>query len=85
MLTARLVDGLREAGFGLRTADDEARRSAIVMVAHDDPAGAVRRLGEAGIIVDHRPGHVRVSPHVYNTEDEIDRVVAALRAARASH
>jgi selenocysteine lyase/cysteine desulfurase len=51
------------------------------MAAHDDPAGAVARLDEAGIIVDHRPGHVRVSPHVYNTDDEVDRVVAELTEA----
>lgn len=80
-LTSRLVDGLRAAGLRLRIAGDEARRSAIVMAAHDDPAGAVARLDEAGIIVDHRPGHVRVSPHVYNTDDEVDRVVAELTEA----
>jgi selenocysteine lyase/cysteine desulfurase len=81
-LSRRLVDGLRAAGFRLRIAGDEARRSAIVMVAHADPGAAVARLDEAGIIVDHRPGHVRVSPHVYNTEDEVDLVVAELAATR---
>jgi selenocysteine lyase/cysteine desulfurase len=28
--------------------------------------------------VDHRPGHVRVSPHFYNTVVELDRCVEAL-------
>jgi selenocysteine lyase/cysteine desulfurase len=32
--------------------------------------------------VDWRPGHVRVSPHFYNTEEEIDRVVDALARTR---
>ncbi len=79
-LTRCLVERARGAGFELRTADDEARRSAIVMVAHDDPAGAVTHLASQGIIVDHRPGHVRISPHVYNTEDEIDQAVEVLAA-----
>lgn len=76
-LTEHLVAGCLEAGLSLRLAEPE-HRSAIVMVRHDDPAGAVARLAGLGIIVDHRPGHVRISPHFYNTEDEIDRCVAAL-------
>jgi selenocysteine lyase/cysteine desulfurase len=48
------------------------------MIRHADPAGAVRRLAERGIIVDHRPGFVRVSPHFYNTPEEVDRCVDVL-------
>jgi selenocysteine lyase/cysteine desulfurase len=77
MLTDRLVDGCREAGFELAVAEPD-HRSAIVMVGHDDPAGAVTHLAGQDIIVDHRPGFVRVSPHVYNTEAEVDRCVEAL-------
>ncbi|HSG49565.1 MAG TPA: aminotransferase class V-fold PLP-dependent enzyme [Longimicrobiales bacterium] len=81
-LTGRLVENARAAGFSLRLAEDEAHRSAIVMVATDDPKGAVAHLDRAGIIVDARPGHVRISPHVYNTEEEVDQAVAELRAFR---
>ena len=77
-LSERLVDGCRSAGFGLRIAADPDRRSAIVMVAHANSAGAVRHLASRGIIVDHRPGHVRVSPHFYNTAEEVDLCVEAL-------
>ncbi len=76
-LTERLIEGCGDAGFSLRLAAPE-QRSAIVMVRHDDPARAVRALAEQGIIVDHRPGHVRVSPHFYNTEAEVDRCIEAL-------
>src|SRR5690606_32042989 len=58
MLTERLVAAARDAGFRLRVADDPARRSAIVMIAQDDPAAAVAHLAAHGIIVDWRPGHV---------------------------
>ncbi len=79
-LTGRLVDSALDAGFRLRVAPDPAARSAIVMIGHDHPHRAVEALAADGIIVDARPGHVRVSPHFYNTEDEVDRVVASLRA-----
>jgi len=81
LLTGRLVERCREAGLSLRLPDPE-RRSAIVMVRHDDPPGAVAWLARHGVIVDHRPGHVRVSPHVYNTEAEVDRCVEVLAAYR---
>ena len=74
-LTRHLESGLLDAGIALTHASDPARRTAIVMAHHDDPARAVATLAEEGIIVDHRPGHVRISPHFYNTEEEIDRFV----------
>jgi selenocysteine lyase/cysteine desulfurase len=70
-LTDFLLAECHNAGFRLTVAADPEHRSAIVMIQHPDPPGAVAHLAEAGIIVDHRPGHVRVSPHFYNTEDEL--------------
>ena len=76
-LTRRLVERARGADLELRLPREESRTS-IVMIRHDDPAGAVRHLAEQRVIVDHRPGFVRVSPHFYNTEEEIDRCVDVL-------
>lgn len=70
-LTSLLVKGCQEGGFSLTLPEEGNARSAIVMIQHPDPAAAVAHLADEGIIVDHRPGHVRVSPHFYNTEDEI--------------
>jgi kynureninase len=81
-LTRRLITGLEDAGFTLRVAPDLRDRTAIVMVRHPDPVGAVATLAREGIIVDHRPGHVRVSPHFYNTEEEMDEFVDALERIR---
>jgi selenocysteine lyase/cysteine desulfurase len=71
-LSGLLVEGCRERGYALTLPDRESRRSAIVMIRHPDPAGAVRHLAASGVIVDHRPGHIRVSPHFYNTAEEIE-------------
>lgn len=78
-LTGRLIGQAEAAGFTLRLADPEQRTS-IVMIAHDDPTGAVKHLAAHDVIVDHRPGYVRVSPHFYNTEVEVDRCVEVLAA-----
>jgi selenocysteine lyase/cysteine desulfurase len=77
-LTDSLVQGCRERGFSLTLPQDDAKRSAIVMIRHADPSGAVAHLANEGIIVDHRPGHVRVSPHFYNTEEEIAQFLEVL-------
>jgi len=77
-LTDRLVARLREEGFALRMREDPERRSNIVMVRMAAEARVVEALAEAGIVVDHRPGHVRVSAHVYNTEDEVEHFVDEL-------
>jgi len=76
-LTGHLITRCEERGFRLRLAGPD-HRSAIVMVHHDDPPGAVRHLADHDVIVDHRPGYVRVSPHFYNTEEEVDRCVDVL-------
>ena len=42
-----------------------------------------QRLADHDIIVDSRPGYVRVSPHFYNTHDELDRFVDVLAGRSA--
>jgi selenocysteine lyase/cysteine desulfurase len=77
-LTADLVARLEAAEFELKIAD-EAHRSGIVMVRHPEAAAAVARLAQKGIVVDHRAGYIRLSPHFYNTEAENELAVAAMR------
>ncbi len=78
VLTEYLVTGCRERGYALTLPENPEQRSAIVMIRHSDAAGAVAHLAQQGIIVDHRPGHIRVSPHFYNTEDEIEDFLGAM-------
>lgn len=81
-LTERLIARARAAGFRVRAAAEPDRRSAIAMLALEDPDAAVAHLASRDIVVDWRPGHVRISPHFYNTEDEVDRVLDELVAWR---
>jgi selenocysteine lyase/cysteine desulfurase len=77
-LTELLIEKAQAAGFTIRAAARREERSAILMIALDDPTGAVDHLAERGIIIDYRPGHVRVSPHFYNLESELDLVIDEL-------
>jgi selenocysteine lyase/cysteine desulfurase len=81
-LTADVVERVAAEGFEMKIASDPARRSGIVLVKHPDAPGAVKRMAQRGIIVDHRAGYVRVSPHFYNTVAENEMFVQALVDSR---
>jgi len=59
---------------------DDVHRSGIVCLAPDDALGAYRRLKRAGVVCALREGAIRLSPHAYNTPDEMERVVEVLDA-----
>jgi cysteine desulfurase / selenocysteine lyase len=56
------------------------RRAGIVAVRPRDPEGASRRLRRAGVTHALREGAIRLSPHCYNTREEIEHTLAALDA-----
>jgi kynureninase len=78
VLTEDLIETARAAGLRPKVAADPGRRSAIVMLPSDDPAGDVRRLAAERIVVDARPGHVRVSPYFYNVADDARAAIECL-------
>ncbi len=73
-----LVGRLTEGGFRLRLPANPDQRSGITIVELEDPMGVTRALAERRIIVDKRPGAVRISPYFYNTTEENQVVVEAL-------
>jgi selenocysteine lyase/cysteine desulfurase len=54
------------------------RRSGIISVRPADPAAASARLKAAGVVHSLREGAVRLSPHFYNTMDEVQRALAIM-------
>lgn len=56
--------------------------SAIVAIPADDTADAAGRLQRAGIRASVRAGAVRVGFHLYNTDDDLDRLLDTLGANR---
>jgi selenocysteine lyase/cysteine desulfurase len=80
-LTEHLIELAVRAGFRPRIAPRPEQRTPIVLVEHPDPRRAVGALARQGIVVDHRPGLVRISPYFYNTFEENEVVIKALRTA----
>ncbi|MEJ3657674.1 aminotransferase [Actinomycetes bacterium KLBMP 9759] len=54
---------------------EEPRGSAIVSVTRPD---AAERLAAAGMVTSQRAGATRLSFHIYNTQDDVDRALDAL-------
>ena len=80
-LTARLVEGALEQGLCVRTPIQSEQRAGTVTIDFGpDTEQISRRLIDEGLIVDYRPGAgIRVGAHFYNTLDECDALLAALR------
>jgi selenocysteine lyase/cysteine desulfurase len=78
-LTEDLISRIHAAGFSTRTAPTVEQRTPIVLVNMEEPRRVVTALAERGIIVDSRPGAVRISPYFYNSIEENDIVVEALK------
>jgi kynureninase len=81
-LSQRLVDGAQIQGWRLGCVREAERRTPIVTLRHPQPAHVVDALRAKGCIADYRPGLVRLSPHHFNTEDEIDATLELLAPLR---
>jgi selenocysteine lyase/cysteine desulfurase len=77
-LSRLLLDGLRARGIASATPSAAGERAGIVSVRVGDPEDALRRLAARGVVVSVKGGALRATPHVYNTEEEIEQLLALL-------
>jgi len=78
-LTARLLAHADEYGFTSAASRDPERLAGTVAIGVPDALRVSRTLKTRDFIVDYRPPvGVRISPHFYNTVDEIDAVMAEI-------
>jgi len=82
VLAERLIDGLLELGADVATPRDPARRGPLVCVRSNDVDALVRKLLGERIVTSSRDDRLRVSLHLYNTSEDVDRLLGALRARR---
>lgn len=77
--TARLIELADARGFSVHAPRDPSRRGGTV--AFDVPHGpaVAQALLSRDIVIDYRPGAgIRVAPHFYTTDEELEAAVAAL-------
>ena len=78
-MTARLLSRIDDYGFTSAASRDPERLAGTVAIEVPDAALVSRTLKAREFIVDYRPPvGVRISPHFYNTMDEIDQVMAEI-------
>jgi kynureninase len=78
-LTRRIIAAAQAAGYRLNTPLDDRERGGSVIIDVPNSAAVADELIKRGVIVDHRPGAgIRMAPHFYNTEQEIDHAMATL-------
>ena len=78
-LTDHLLDAVKDLGLKLQTPEEKTCRSGIVNFRVDRPERTVERLNRKRIVVSARSHGIRVSPHFYNTEEEIDTLIEEIR------
>ena len=78
-LTARIAEGL--GGSKVRLMETRFRAPHILSLgfAGGLPAGLIEGLAADGVYVAPRLSRMRISPHVFNDEEDADRFVAALK------
>jgi len=77
-LTNDLIARARERGWTVLAPQEPDLRSSIVMIELDEPQEIVNALIARNIVVDSRPGLLRISPYFYNTIEENALVIEAI-------
>ena len=78
-LTARVFELADRCGFPSIASRDPERLAGTVAVSPPDALQVSRALKARDVLVDYRPGvGIRISPHFYNTMDEIERLMAEM-------
>ena len=81
--TTRLIELAEEAGFRVTSPHDPARRGGTVTIAAEHAAAVTKELIRREFIVDYRPGAgVRISPHFYTKDEEIELIVREMKQIR---
>ncbi len=80
-LTSMLQKGLMAMGFEILTPREEERRAGIVTCRREgsDMKELRERLVERGTVVSVRENWLRISPHFYNTEEDVEQFLNNVR------
>jgi selenocysteine lyase/cysteine desulfurase len=81
-LVDRLFDGLDELGATVATPRGKGEHGPLVCVVSTDPNALVAALVKERIVTSTRDLNLRIALHLYNVEDDVDRILQALARHR---
>jgi selenocysteine lyase/cysteine desulfurase len=81
-LGERLLDGLEELGATAVTPRDPAQRGPLLCVRSTDVGALADALAAERIVVSSREDKLRIALHLYNVEEDVDTLLAALARHR---
>jgi selenocysteine lyase/cysteine desulfurase len=81
-LRAPLMEAADAGVVTLASPTDGVHESGILCVRTPDVQASYRDLRQAGVVCVQREGSIRLSPHCYNTHQEVERVVDVLTQRR---
>jgi kynureninase len=83
--TNYLIELAEEAGFSVTSPKDPAQRGGTITVAHEHAGAITKELLRREFIVDYRPGAgIRISPHFYTKDEELELVIEEMKKITAS-
>ncbi|HYR76874.1 MAG TPA: aminotransferase class V-fold PLP-dependent enzyme [Pyrinomonadaceae bacterium] len=83
--TGALIGLAEAAGFRVTSPQNAAQRGGTITVWDDNAAAMTKELIRREFIVDYRPGAgVRISPHFYTKDEELELVIAEMKKIRNS-
>ncbi len=80
-LADRLMEGLMSLDVHIVSPTSVPERTSIVTchMGERDPVQLIAQMKQRGVVAHKRQDYIRFAPHVYNSLDDIDRAVAALK------
>jgi kynureninase len=74
-----MIDFATERGWTINTPREKSQRGGSVMIGVNEAAVMAERLAERCVFVDWRPSAgLRMSPHFFNTDEEVDEALNVL-------
>ena len=77
-LTAAIKAEAKKAGYTLAMPENPERHGALITIRTHDEYALVEILENQGIVTSSRFGNLRISPHFYNNQDDVDSLFRAL-------
>jgi kynureninase len=84
--TRRLMELAKAAGFRLNSPERDEERGGVVVMDVPGAHEVTKELSRRDVLVDYRPGAgIRVAPHFYTTDEEVDQTVEEIRKLAGAH